>query len=80
MIDYDGDVLLCNHDWHKKMILGNINKESILDIWNNNVYESTRKFLSQGYRKESPCRECDANGTMMGEEYFNKWITYYENR
>ena len=80
MIDYDGDVLLCNHDWHKKMILGNINKESLLEIWNNNVYEKTRKFLSQGFRKQSPCSECDANGTMMGEEYFKKWITYYENR
>ena len=32
MIDYDGSVLLCNMIGIKK-ILGNINNESILTIW-----------------------------------------------
>ena len=32
-IDYNGDVLMCSHDWGKKNILGNLNNETILDIW-----------------------------------------------
>ena len=32
-IDYNGDVLMCSHDWGKKNILGNLYKKSIIDIW-----------------------------------------------
>ena len=32
-MDYQGDVLICGHDWGKKIILGNLNKEKFLDIW-----------------------------------------------
>jgi radical SAM protein with 4Fe4S-binding SPASM domain len=78
MIDYDGAVLLCNHDWHKKQILGNINEQSILDIWNNELYKKTRNNLSKAQRVNSPCKECDANGMMMGEEFEDEWKNYYD--
>ena len=78
MVDYDGAVLLCNHDWHKKLILGNINDESILDIWNNEVYKQTRANLSNALRIDSPCNKCDANGTMMGGEFVKEWKNFYE--
>ena len=32
-IDYNGDVLMCSHDWGKKNILGNLNNSSIKNIW-----------------------------------------------
>ena len=32
-IDYTGEVLMCSHDWGKKIILGNMNKDNFLDIW-----------------------------------------------
>ena len=32
-IDYNGDVLMCSHDWGKKNILGNLNKEKIIDVY-----------------------------------------------
>ncbi len=78
MVDYDGAVLLCNHDWHKKLIVGNINDESILDIWNNQVYKKTRTNLSNALRIDSPCNKCDANGTMMGGEFVKEWKNFYE--
>lgn len=78
MVDYDGAVLLCNHDWHKKLIVGNINDESILDIWNNEVYKRTRNNLSNALRIDSPCNKCDANGTMMGGEFVKEWENFYE--
>ena len=32
-IDYNGDVLMCSHDWGKKMILGNMVNQNFVDIW-----------------------------------------------
>ena len=26
-VDYNGDVLMCSHDWSKEKILGNLNKK-----------------------------------------------------
>ena len=80
MIDYDGAVLLCNHDWHKKLVLDNINEKSILEIWDNEIYKKTRNNLSNALRIDSPCKECDANGTMMGKEYVEEWQNYYEEK
>ena len=80
MVDYDGSVLLCNHDWHKRLILGNINKESILDIWNNQVYKKTRENLSKALRVDSPCKDCDANGMMMGGEFVKEWEDFYDKK
>lgn len=80
MIDYDGSVLLCNHDWYKKLILGNINTESILTIWKNEILKRTRNNLSKAKRIDSPCNKCDANGTMMGAEYVKKWENYYAKK
>lgn len=78
MIDYDGAVLLCNHDWYKKLILGNINFESVLNIWDNHIYKKIRGNLAQALRVDSPCKNCDANGMMMGGEYLKEWSDYYE--
>ncbi|MCX5715529.1 MAG: radical SAM protein, partial [Candidatus Omnitrophica bacterium] len=34
LVDYDGSVLLCTHDWGRHLVAGNVNKRSILEIWN----------------------------------------------
>jgi len=80
MIDYDGSALLCNHDWHKKLVLGNIKNESILKIWDSEILKKTRSNLSNAMRIDSPCNECDANGTMMGGEYEKEWKKYYDKK
>jgi len=72
-LDYQGDVLMCPHDWGKKIILGNLNKESFLDIWLSGKSISIRKKLNSSDRKFSPCNVCDVDGTLMGKknsEYF----------
>ena len=65
--DYLGDVLICPHDWGKKIILGNLKKENLLDIWFKEKSMKIRKKLSNSNRKFSPCNVCDVNGTLMGE-------------
>ena len=80
IVDFDGAVLLCNHDWDKRLILGNVKKISILDVWNSEKYKEVRGRLSNANRNHSPCNRCDANGMMMGGEFVSKWNKYYEEQ
>ena len=73
-LDYQGDVLICPHDWGKKIILGDLNKENFLDIWFNKKSMQVRKMLNASNRNFKPCNVCDVIGTLMGEKnssYFN---------
>ena len=65
---------MCPHDWGKKIILGNLNKENLLDIWFSKKSMRIRKMLNNSNRNFSPCNVCDVEGTFMGEKnsgYFN---------
>lgn len=72
-IDYNGDVLICSHDWGKKNIVGNINKTSIEDIWNNENYNDSRKKLFNGDRSNKPCNVCDVEGSLVGNNHVEYW-------
>ena len=80
MVDFDGAVLLCNNDWDKRLILGNVKETSILDIWNSKKYKEVRGNLANANRNHSPCNRCDANGMQMGGEFVSKWKEYYEGQ
>ena len=74
-LDYQGDVLICPHDWGKKIILGNLNEEDFLDIWFSKKSMTIRKMLNSSNRNFKPCNVCDVIGTLMGEKnsiYFNQ--------
>ena len=66
-LDYQGDVLMCPHDWGKKIILGNLNKENLTDIWFSKKSMQIRKMLNRSNRNFTPCNVCDVDGTLMGE-------------
>ncbi len=73
-LDYQGDVLMCPHDWGKKIILGNLYKEKLVDIWFSKKSMKIRKLLNKSNRDFKPCNVCDVDGTFMGKknsEYFN---------
>ena len=73
-MDYNGDVLMCPHDWGKKVILGNLNNENLIDIWFSKKSMQIRKMLNKANRNFTPCNVCDVEGTFMGEKnsfYFN---------
>jgi radical SAM protein with 4Fe4S-binding SPASM domain len=67
-LDYQGDVLMCPHDWGKKVILGNLINEKLLDIWFSTKSLKIRKMLNQSNRNFSPCNVCDVDGTLIGEK------------
>ena len=72
-IDYNGDVLMCSHDWGKKNILGNLNKNTIMEIWLSENAKKSRFNLSNSDRGFSPCDVCDVKGTLIGESHAKAW-------
>lgn len=72
-IDYNGDVLMCSHDWGKKNILGNLNNETILNIWTSDNAKKSRINLAQANRKFSPCNVCDVKGDLIGSNHALAW-------
>ena len=67
-LDYQGDVLICPHDWGKKITLGNLNNSKLTDIWFSKRAISIRKMLNKSQRNFTPCNLCDVDGTLMGEK------------
>jgi radical SAM protein with 4Fe4S-binding SPASM domain len=72
-IDYNGDVLMCTHDWGKKFIIGNLNQESFKDLWLSQKWMEARHKLSLGKRDFSPCNVCDVDGMKMGGRHVEAW-------
>ena len=66
-IDYNGDVQMCSHDWGKKIVLGNLKNEKLIDIWFKEKSMKIRKTLLKSNRNFSPCNVCDVDGTLMGK-------------
>ena len=76
-VHYTGDVLLCSHDWGKKLILGNLYEQEIFDVWNGNLINAIRGNLSSKDRTFLPCSRCDVKGVLMGKEHFDYWNRVY---
>lgn len=67
-INYDGKTLLCSHDWDKSVITGDLNNQSMYDIWvNSPTLNNYRKMLLSS-RKQNPCQNCNIIGTLYGEK------------
>ena len=79
-MDYNGDVLMCAHDWGKKRILGNLNKSSFTELWTSNYTKISRSMLISGNRSISPCNICDVNGTLIGKKHVDAWKIKYEKK
>lgn len=56
---FDGRVVLCCMDWKLQYVLGDINKQSINQIWNSRKYEAIRKSIYEN-KKNAPilCKKC----------------------
>lgn len=79
-IDYQGDVLMCAHDWGKKAVAGNLFDEEFMEIWTGLNFSSWRKSLLAGNRQISPCDVCNVDGTRMGDAHAKAWGDYYAKK
>jgi radical SAM protein with 4Fe4S-binding SPASM domain len=67
-IHWDGDVLLCSHDWEKKQIMGNIGDTHVKDIWlkSQKLWEFRSELMSK--RQCHPCNKCNIKGILYGDQ------------
>ena len=70
VVDYDGSVLMCAHDWGKMFIAGNAFQDNISSIWSSKKLNGVRKMLLNSNRNFGPCRKCDVKGDVMGGANF----------
>ncbi|MBA7489523.1 PqqA peptide cyclase [subsurface metagenome] len=61
-IQVNGDVVPCCRDPHGRIILGNVFKENIYNIWNNEKYRKLRKAVTTRQRELELCRLCPGYG------------------
>lgn len=55
----DGDVILCREDWKRKLVLGNVNDNSIKEIWNSEKLNKIREIIyKKRYDEINLCSNC----------------------
>lgn len=71
-VSFDGDVSICCCDWNRDAVLGNLNKESLADIWRGEKLKVLRlRHLRGEYQKIPLCHKCDVWNTYP--DIFFKW-------
>ena len=58
-INSDGLVSVCFMDWGRKLIIGDVNKETVQQVWSGKKMRSFQKMFLEGRRKDHPvCGSC----------------------
>jgi radical SAM protein with 4Fe4S-binding SPASM domain len=58
VINVEGKVLPCCFDYDAKLVLGDLTKQTLSQIWNNNVLKRLRKMQSEGNFNFPLCKDC----------------------
>ncbi|GAI57031.1 unnamed protein product, partial [marine sediment metagenome] len=59
-IFYDGKVVPCPQDWFGKISIGDVRKNSLVNIFNSDKIMNLRETISNGdIENMSPCNSCD---------------------
>jgi MoaA/NifB/PqqE/SkfB family radical SAM enzyme len=60
VVYWDGKVGLCNHDWNNLTPMGDLNKQSIMEVWQNIEYKTVRLLHENNKRCfVATCEYCD---------------------
>jgi len=60
VVDWNGDVVLCCDDWNHSVILGNLKKQTIKEIWKGEKLREIRKAHIEGkFHKVPLCAKCN---------------------
>ena len=65
-LDYQGDVLICPHDWGKRLFWAILAISHLVKFGLVKAMK-IRKMLNNSNRNFSPCNVCDVDGTLMGK-------------
>jgi radical SAM protein with 4Fe4S-binding SPASM domain len=67
VLDWNGEALLCCNDWFRRHKgFGNINKNTLEEIWFGKELTKTREMLANKDRSGPACRYCNIDGTVVG--------------
>lgn len=56
---FNGDAIICCHDWHRATVVGNARTSSLREIWNSDkMNEIRRLILRKRYEQINSCKEC----------------------
>ena len=59
-ITVNGNVLPCFEDYNQRNIMGSINNQALMDIWNSTNFTSMRQDLLKGFRRQHDiCKNCN---------------------
>lgn len=60
-IKWSGKVVPCCTDFHDQLVLGDVNENSLLEIWKNKKYRMLRRNLIKGNNHQIPlCADCES--------------------
>jgi radical SAM protein with 4Fe4S-binding SPASM domain len=72
----DGKVGMCCNDCNETSDFGDVNKNSLMEIWNNEKYSMLRKAMKTGDRRNYPfCKECDVVDAGGRERQIKEFFT-----
>lgn len=54
MVNYDGEVSICCTDLEADLIVGDLNKDKLINISKNNKYKQFREFYRKGQFEKMP--------------------------
>lgn len=78
MVTASGLVLPCCVDWRQEMVMGDVNKQSILEIWNGEPFRNLRAELRANQFKSKICASCTSFAAYSRPE--SDWVQDREGR
>lgn len=80
MVDYTGEVLIYSNERAQKLVVGDLNTSTLMEVWNGRPFNGVRKRLANKDRSHAPCNLCDVHGLYNGEQHFAAWQRYYHGQ
>ncbi|MFP5405343.1 MAG: radical SAM/SPASM domain-containing protein [Gammaproteobacteria bacterium] len=80
LVDWNGDVPFCSNDWGRAIVVGNVLRQPIEEIWLSASMQDIRRRLAQGDRDRKPCSTCSVDGTLHGRSSFERLMAFYGER
>ena len=63
-----------------ELMEGKHSEDSIINIWSKHKFIELRKKLCNSNRNHAPCNVCDVNGTLNGQQSFERWKSYFSKQ
>ena len=72
-ISWNGDFLLCPQDFARRQRYGNLNDQTLVEIWTSRAYHKRRMRLLNKREGLSPCGSCNCDGQIHGADHAKLW-------